>query len=83
MKVSTFSSSVERYSGSNSAGSSLARVQAKEVNSPELLTPKERNFFKTLFPENIEQIEKHVVFNRNGKVNSMTFAKGSYVDGLA
>lgn len=49
--------------------------------SDDLLTKKERSFFKQLFPENSEQIEKHVLFNRNGRIQESTFAKGTIFDG--
>lgn len=34
-----------------------------------------------MFPESSEQIEKHVIFNRNGKVTTPNLSKGSIVDG--
>lgn len=52
-----------------------------ELNNNELLTKTERNFFKKMFPENSNQIDKHVVFNRNGKVESIQISKGVIFDG--
>lgn len=51
------------------------------VNSENLLTKKERSFFKQLFPENSEQIDKHVLFNRNGKIQNAPSIKGAIFDG--
>lgn len=47
----------------------------------ELLTKKERTFFKQLFPENSDLIEKHVLFTRNGKLKTTEMSKGMIVDG--
>jgi len=52
-----------------------------EVSQDSLLTKKERTFFTKLFPENSEQIEKHVLFNRNGKVHTPAISKGVIFDG--
>ncbi len=49
--------------------------------SKNVLTKQEKSFFKKLFPENSEQIERHVLFNRNGKVHNGLIIKGSIVDG--
>lgn len=49
-----------------------------------ILTQKERDFFIKMFPDNSEQIQNHVLFNRNGKIqNSNTYSKGIIFDGLA
>jgi hypothetical protein len=36
-----------------------------------------------MFPENTEQIEKHVLFTRNGKLQKAGNVKGEIVDGKA
>lgn len=53
----------------------------KIQNNPNLLlNNKERDFFKSLFPESAEQIEKHKVFNRNAKVQTQSINKGLIFD---
>lgn len=54
---------------------------ANSNNSQEIITKSERNFFKQMFPENSNQIEKHVVFNRNGKLQDIQVSKGIIFDG--
>jgi len=46
-----------------------------------LLTKRERNYFKKLFPESGEIIDKHILFNRNAKIQNIETAKGIFVDG--
>jgi hypothetical protein len=46
-----------------------------------LLTKQERNYFKKLFPESGEIIDKHILFNRNAKIQNIETAKGIFVDG--
>jgi hypothetical protein len=46
----------------------------------QLLTRKEREFFIKMFPENSNQIENHVLFNRNGRLQTQSFSKGLIVD---
>ncbi len=48
-----------------------------------LITNKERNFFMQLFPESSDQLAKHVLFNRNGRLQQQSVAKGLIVDGKA
>lgn len=50
-------------------------------NPNQLLSNSERNYFKKLFPENAEQIDKHIVFNRNARVQSQSVSKGMIIDG--
>lgn len=50
-------------------------------NPNQLLSSSERNYFKKLFPENAEQIDKHIVFNRNARVQSQSVTKGMIIDG--
>ena len=50
-------------------------------NPENLVSSKERDFFIKLFPENSEQLAKHVLFNRNGKLQSANISKGLIVDG--
>lgn len=54
---------------------------AKIQNNPNLLlSDNERDYFKSLFPESAEQIEKHKVFNRNAKVQTQSINKGLIFD---
>lgn len=56
-------------------------VSLKTDEASDVLTKKERTFFKKLFPENSEQIDKHILFNRNGKIQSAAVSKGVIFDG--
>ena len=46
-----------------------------------LLTPKEREFFIGMFPDSSDQLEKHVLFNRSGRIQTLSLGKGAIVDG--
>ncbi|MDQ1267052.1 MAG: hypothetical protein QG635_2205, partial [Bacteroidota bacterium] len=48
-----------------------------------VITSKERDFFIKMFPENSEQLSKHVLFNKNGKLQSYGYSKGMIIDGRA
>lgn len=50
-------------------------------SSGSLLTQSERDFFINMFPENSEQLSRHVLFNRNGRLQTPNIAKGSLIDG--
>jgi hypothetical protein len=74
------SKSVSRnYESKDNAVARSLPEQANPQNS--LITKKERDFFIRLFPENAEQLEKHVVFNRNGRLQTAGTSKGILVDG--
>ncbi len=60
-----------------------ANAPAKLEAADDVLTKKERTFFKKLFPESSEQIDKHVLFNRNGRVQTPSVNKGVIFDGRA
>ncbi len=52
------------------------------LNNPDkIVTSSEREFFIKMFPENSEQLEKHELFNRNGKVRNNIISKGRIIDG--
>ncbi|MEJ5287171.1 MAG: hypothetical protein CH6_1279 [Candidatus Kapaibacterium sp.] len=53
-------------------------LELKDQNK--ILSPQEREFFVKMFPESSQKIENHVLFNRNGKVQSYSYAKGLIVD---
>lgn len=46
-----------------------------------LVSRSERNFFIRMFPESAQQLENHVLFNRNGRVTTPAISKGMIVDG--
>jgi hypothetical protein len=54
---------------------------AKLRSDGNLITQKERDFFIKMFPENQQQLEKHVVFNSNGRLQTHTYSKGIIIDG--
>jgi hypothetical protein len=58
-------------------------MNGSSLNSNNILTRGEREFFINMFPENTEQIEKHVLFTRNGKLQKAGNVKGEIVDGKA
>ena len=52
------------------------------LKSPDkIVTDKERQFFINLFPESSEQIENHILFNRNGRLQTPNISIGTIVDG--
>jgi hypothetical protein len=53
----------------------------EDSSSTNILTQNEREFFIKMFPQNSEQIQKHVVFNRNGRLQSTNVSKGVIIDG--
>jgi hypothetical protein len=57
-------------------------TQASQAKSGgnQLITPKEREFFMKMFPDSSSQIEKHILFNRNGRLQTQSFNKGLIVD---
>lgn len=59
-----------------------AKLTTGATNDP-LLNTNERAFFQKLFPESSEQIEKHVLFTRNGKIQTPNIDRGSVFDGRA
>lgn len=52
-----------------------------KVNQPDtILSDNEKNFFKQMFPESTDSLDRHVVFNRNGRVQSKSFSLGMVLD---
>ncbi|MGB9771288.1 MAG: hypothetical protein ACPLX7_04830 [Candidatus Kapaibacteriota bacterium] len=45
-----------------------------------IISQQEREFFIKMFPESSQKIENHILFNRNGKVQSYSYAKGLIID---
>ncbi len=54
-------------------------VSVKATN--DIITQNEREYFIQLFPENLNSLKQHIVFDRNGKVNTTNLSKGILVDG--
>lgn len=52
------------------------------INPNKIITKQERQYFKNMFPESSELIEKHVLFNRNAKIQSPNISKGQLIDGV-
>jgi len=72
--------------GVERANRAKSQVQTKQFESnmedaEKLITSKERNFFKQMFPESSDQIDRHIVFNRNGRTQAYSYAKGTIIDG--
>lgn len=49
-------------------------------NGKDIITQQERSFFVKMFPESGQKLENHVLFNRNGRLNTDSFQKGTIVD---
>ncbi len=69
----------------NNLNQTNRRPNAQQIKNlaENLITPKERDFFKKLFPLDKNQLEKHIVFNRNGKINETNITKGIIIDSKA
>ena len=52
-------------------------------NPKNIITRKERDFFIGLFPENSEQLERHILFNSQGRLQTQNVTKGMIIDGTA
>ncbi len=66
---------------SNSAANMIqSKSSSNSAGSREIVSKSERNYFMKLFPQNSAQIERHEIFNRNGKVSTQSFNKGRLVD---
>ncbi len=55
--------------------------QMNNFDPEKIVTQKERKFFIRMFPDSSEQLEKHVLFNRTGRISQPNISKGSIVDG--
>jgi len=60
---------------------SLKTNTLNNVDTSKIITKQERQYFKRLFPESSDLIERHVLFNRNAKMQSPAISKGMIVDG--
>jgi len=60
----------------------LKDLAAENLSKPDkIISTKERNFFKEMFPDSSNAIENHVLFTRNGSLQNLNLQKGSIVDG--
>lgn len=50
-------------------------------NPQEIVSDQERKFFMKLFPENSRQIERHVLFDQRGRLQTPSISKGQIIDG--
>jgi len=70
-------------------GNVKLKIENKNLNQQKFngdtitLSQNEREFFANMFPENSELIKKHVLFNRNGRIETPATSKGTLFDGLA
>ncbi|MCX7879658.1 MAG: hypothetical protein N2517_03265 [Ignavibacteria bacterium] len=53
-------------------------IELKERDK--IITKEERDFFVKLFPQSAAKIENHILFTRNGKLQSFNYAKGTIID---
>ncbi len=54
-------------------------TQLKDTNN--IVNANERQFFVKMFPESSVQLQKHVLFNRNGRLQEQNISKGALIDG--
>ena len=59
--------------------SKISSVQLKDTNN--VVNSNERQFFVKMYPESSAQIQKHVLFNRNGRLQEQNISKGMLIDG--
>jgi hypothetical protein len=71
------------YTEQTISDKSISRNEFNVDSTKKIITKRERDFFIRMFPENSRQIENHVLFNRNGKVQNYSYRKGSIFDGKA
>lgn len=57
------------------------RRQRNLTGHDRLISQNERDFFIKLFPENSEQLQRHTLFNQNGRLQTPNLNKGMIVDG--
>ncbi len=76
----SFSCLLENLKTKNKVSDDAQNSNNNTLNS-KLLTKQERNYFIKLFPESKEIIEKHILFNRNAKIQNIETFKGIYIDG--
>ncbi len=62
------------------ADRTLDKANSSLKDTGKLITRQERDFFIKMFPENSDKLEKHVLFNRNGRLQTHNVQKGSIID---
>ena len=80
----TENENLNQNGGLNKVNTSNDESKANGNNSNRtrnLITQNEREFFIKLFPESSAQLERHELFNRNGKITASGISKGIYFDG--
>ncbi len=94
MKVSAIEAYTNPIYAGNAAAKKLGKVRS-ERQAPidnqnarfgageEVVSRQEREFFIKMFPENSASLERHVLFNRDGRLDEQSIVKGSIVDGFA
>jgi len=84
LSLENLNEKIEKRLGNN-LNQTNGRPNTKQIKNlaENLITPKERDFFKKLFPLDKNQLEKHIVFNRNGKINETNISKGIIIDSKA
>lgn len=70
-----------RTSKTNNDNSVEVNQYLKNFDPNKVITKQERKYFMNMFPESQEIIEKHVLFNRNAKIQSPEIQKGRLIDG--
>lgn len=73
----------KRLNGSPNNTNNKSIAKTLKNSAENLITPKEMAYFKKLFPLEKTQIERHIVFNRNGKINETNVSKGILIDSKA
>ncbi len=58
----------------------VQKTKLPTVSSNNVISKSERQYFAKLFPENSVQIEKHILFNRKGKLHSVNLNTGVLFD---
>ncbi len=63
----------------NGKNGTYIKFNAQNLN--DLVSKNERDFFMQMFPDNQKQLQNHVLFNRNGRLQKVSYEKGLIVDG--
>ncbi len=83
-QYNTYTSAVNPSARTGKVNGADTKLQGgQQASGTEIITNKERDFFINMFPESSEQLARHQVFNRNGKVEDVNIYKGTIVDGRA
>jgi hypothetical protein len=69
---------------SNELDKVITSSEATGLSSSEsLISKRERNFFKKMFPDSAPVIDNYVLFNSSGRLTNPEINKGTYVDAWA